>query len=58
MDGYRWQKSWEMGVICYTEKQSGSMDLCSSEGCELINGLWTQIRGQTSISEMLGGPSK
>lgn len=34
------------------------MDLSSSKGCELINGLWIEIRGQTSVGEMLAGPSK
>lgn len=58
MDGYKWQKSWEVGVISYTEKQSENMDLSSSKGCELINGLWIEIRGQTSVGEMLAGPSK
>lgn len=48
----------KLGSGSYTEKQSENMDLSSSKGCELINGLWIEIRGQTSVGEMLAGPSK
>lgn len=34
------------------------MDLCLSKCCELIQGLWLQTRGHTSVSDMLTSPSK